>query len=281
MIKVLLMGGLGNQMFQYAIGRSLAITNRDRLVLDTSWFDGAGNLEKYNPLYTFRLPVFDIRNFKIDNISFLYLFSYVIAGYKVVCETKEMSGRFCPEIYSLRSINKDIYLEGYWQNENYFKGIQNIIRKEFVPKKEISEKIDNQKSVSLHIRRGDYVKDENTKKIFAVLGLDYYKNAIDLIAKKIGNPEIFVFSDDIPWVKENLKIDLPVRFVENKEDYEDMWLMSRCQHHIIANSSFSWWGAWLGNNPDKIVIAPKQWFAKEEMEKRKGFDIVPENWIKI
>ncbi len=257
-----LQGGLGNQMFQYAYGRALELTG-EKIIFDTSFFNG-GKAKK------------DIaRNFELNNFNI---------------RTKAI---FSNEKHPLtRPINKILVKlrlkpDGFWQNVKYFKNIEKEIREEFTLKKPLDEKfnniskqIGNTPSVSIHIRRGDYVNNAKTKAIHNVCELEYYNKAINIIKSQINNPNFFVFSDDIEWVKNNLKTDSPTFWVSNLkgEDYEELVLMSKCKHNIIANSSFSWWSAWLNQNPDKIVIAPKQWLSNKTAD---VLDILPESWIKI
>lgn len=139
--------------------------------------------------------------------------------------------------------------------------------------------IKNSNSVSLHIRRGDYVALSKSKKGHALCPISYYKKAIENIAQKIHNPRFFIFSDDIQWVKENLAIKYNAEYIDFNRDYpeRDIILMKHCKHNIIANSSFSWWGAWLNENPNKIVIAPKRWMNNLESSD----DLIEPNWIKI
>ncbi|MEI6304723.1 MAG: alpha-1,2-fucosyltransferase [Candidatus Taylorbacteria bacterium] len=179
--------------------------------------------------------------------------------------------------------------KGYWQNEKYFKSIENNIKKEFTlinPLRSAAKKFAIEigsliNSISIHIRRGDYVSDQKTNKYHGTCGPEYYSKAIKYITSKIGsNIHVFVFSDDIEWVKQNMPLKYPVTYVSSPEipDYEELILMSQCKHNIIANSTFSWWGAWLNENPDKIVIAPKRWTLKGE----KNFkDICPPSWTRI
>ncbi len=140
------------------------------------------------------------------------------------------------------------------------------------------DKIKSLNAISLHVRRGDYV---NLTHIHGLCDLNYYKRTIDYIASRVQNPHFFVFSDDIPWVRENLKIEYPFDVVDindGKTAFCDIWLMKHCQHNIIANSSFSYWGAWLNENPDKFVVAPQIWF----VENNDSFkDIVPKGWIRL
>lgn len=172
---------------------------------------------------------------------------------------------------------------GYYQSEKYFKEITNIIRKDFTfPKpvdiinQKLINQIDNTESVSIHIRRGDYLNIPNTQNICSI---SYYKKAINLILKNISNPQFYIFSNDINWCKQHLQIDKAI-FISNntgKNSFIDMQLMSCCKHNIIANSTFSWWGAWLNNNPNKIIISPNKW-----MNDTNGTgDIIPNDWIKI
>ena len=209
---------------------------------------------------------------------------YFYISYKILLRIQ--STRF---IDSFMNNPKKSYFIGFWQSEKFFKNIEKIIRKEFTLKNPLSnyanvvfEKIKSTPiSASLHIRRGDYVLEPHTNAYHGVCGLDYYQKAYEELVKKINSPfEIFVFSDDIEWVKENLRLPGKMHFVSNPNipDYEEMFLMSCCTHNIIANSSFSWWGAWLNPNKNKIVIAPKQWFANKNEDAK---DIVPESWIKI
>jgi hypothetical protein len=162
-----------------------------------------------------------------------------------------------------------------------------MVRKEFTLKEPLSaisqeytnKILDTKNAVSIHIRRGDYVLNTSTNKHHGVCNLDYYEAAVEYIREKIESLTFFIFSDDIAWVKENLKLDNAV-FVSSPEikDYEELILMSKCKHNIIANSSFSWWGAWLNQNPDKIVIAPRQWTTKKTADE---LDILPKSWIQI
>ncbi len=147
--------------------------------------------------------------------------------------------------------------------------------------KDIGEMIQSFKSVSLHIRRGDYVSNKVTNQVHGVCDLNYYSHAISYIAERISNTHLFVFSDDPEWAKGNLKTEIPTFFVDNNradKDYEDLKLMRQCKHNIIANSSFSWWGAWLNQNAGKIVIAPKKWFNDKSINTK---DLIPEKWIRL
>jgi len=275
MIIIQLKGGLGNQMFQYAMGRRVAHANNTDLKLDISWFNNIG--VNYTP-----------RKYSLQPFN-------IIENFASINEIKALKrGRIhnlTKRILTKERFSNNVYLSGYWQNEKYFKDIEDIIRKEFTLKKPIRNKyidlINHTNSVSLHIRRGDYVINPEYRKTLGACPLSYYHKAIRNILNFVTHPHFFIFSDDIKWAKNNLKFKHPVTFVSNKEqyllkntntDYEDLILMSKCKHNIIANSSFSWWGAWLNSNPDKIVIAPKKWFNDLSLTNK---DLIPELWMKI
>jgi hypothetical protein len=181
-----------------------------------------------------------------------------------------------------------VYLEGYWQSPKYFFDIKNIIGYEFTVKtgpdqvnKELMEKISQVEAVSVHVRRGDYVSNPATGNYHGVCSLDYYRTAVATITGRVRQPHFFIFSDDPAWAEKNLSVIGPKTVIERngpERGHEDMRLMSLCRHHIIANSSFSWWGAWLCEKTDKIVISPKRWFKKEDIDTK---DLVPESWIRI
>lgn len=293
MIIVHLIGGLGNQLFQYALGRRLAILNNTSLALDHSGFSTYYKLHKYS-LQHFNIEENFIspekakkyRNLlsrvftELDNRTGNHLGTYYKRKY-----IKERSLKFDKNIFQCLP---DVYLEGFWQTEKYFKEIIPTLRKEFTFKtppnrtnKELCDKITLHNAVSIHVRRADYVTDSATNKDHGVCGLDYYRNAIRFITEKVKSPHFYVFSDDMNWTKANLKIDFPVTYVDfNNADtnYEDLRLMSLCNHNIIANSSFSWWGAWLNQHSDKIVIAPKKWYNNPN---KSSEDLIPPDWNKI
>ncbi|MFW5983550.1 MAG: alpha-1,2-fucosyltransferase [bacterium] len=184
---------------------------------------------------------------------------------------------------------KDCYLEGFWQSELYFKDFESIIRQDFEFNTFLNSKNQSnlnqikkcQCPVSVHIRRGDYIHSSHYSKIHITLNSTFYNKATSFMEKKIANPTYFVFSDDIEWAKKNLSFKHPTIFIDNNNNensFEDMRLMSNCKHHIIANSTFSWWGAWLNSSKEKIVIAPQKWFKIEELEKK---DLIPKEWITI
>ncbi len=179
--------------------------------------------------------------------------------------------------------SKSKYWKGYWQSEKFFSTISKTIRSDFeFPEyenntKKIAESFKQKNTVSLHVRRGDYL---TSKLMGNICDIVYYQNAIQIISEKIDNPYYVVFSDDPEWCKENLKINNSTYITNNSgsQSFRDMQLMSECQHNIIANSSFSWWAAWLNKNEDKIVIRPKKWFNDNGMNID---DLTPPNWVHI
>jgi hypothetical protein len=285
MIITRLIGGLGNQMFQYATGRAVAYNNICKL--DISIY------KKYKIHNGYRLNSFKIKEeFATDKeISFLGVNKRIFIKlarmgiYKkdtLYVEKERDYTKFNDKVFSY----KNLYLSGCWQNENYFLRIRDILIQEFTLKVNISDNandylhlIKDGNSISVHVRRGDYLK---TNKSFKMkdgwfIGVDYYKNAVEYIKTKVKNPHFFIFSDDIEWCKKNLNFIKNPIFVENtSNELEDFALMKYCKYNIIPNSSFSWWAAWLNENKDKIVIAPKVWF-----KHRDGFDPVPDSWVKL
>lgn len=181
-----------------------------------------------------------------------------------------------------------IILDGYWQSEKYFMRKSNAIKNDFTFITEMDQHniailkdIKKTQSVSIHVRRGDYVSNNKTHNFHGVCSSEYYKAAVVRIKKQIKKPTFYVFSDDPTWCRKNLMLDKNTSIVDNTNcpsGVIDMHLMSACQHNIIANSSFSWWGAWLNNNKSKIIIAPKRWFQDQAIDTR---DIIPDGWVRL
>jgi hypothetical protein len=275
-------GGLGNQLFQYAAGKSLAILRNTQLSLDTSYFeeDGLRNFELHS--FNIDLKIADpnlIENFIARSVAGKIRDRLLPIQFKKVY--KEPSFHFDKNFFNAPS---DVYLKGYWQSEKYFSPVKEIIKTDLRIKPGIIEKVKlfgnevaNSTSVAVHIRRADYAKDVQ-KEYHGILEKDYYENAIQRVSKKTKDARFYFFSDSINWVKENLVIPDAV-YVSGEitnNHFEDLYLMSQCNHNIIANSSFSWWGAWLNSHPGKIVIAPKNWFNKGPKD---TYDLYPEDWI--
>lgn len=279
-------GGLGNQMFQFAFGLSLEKYTNIPVIFDMSFFD-----KKYARPY--ELNVFNLNIKKADNLWLKLKLKTVWKLRKRLNKKSFLGLNFYSEPHfefdeNLFKIKPNTYIEGFFQSEKYFKDIEFELRKNFRFKESFDEtnqalieKINQTNSVSIHIRRGDYIKKKRYQKVYAACSVDYYKRAVEYIAQRYDNPVLFIFSDDIPWVKENLHLSYETVHVTNNtagKNYEDMHLMSLCRHNIIANSSFSWWGAWLNKNKDKVVIAPEKWFNDEKIVQT---DIIPDNWIRM
>ncbi|MEX2006656.1 MAG: alpha-1,2-fucosyltransferase [Candidatus Saccharimonadales bacterium] len=291
MIVTLLKGGLGNQMFQYAAGRRLALKHGTKLFMDLSWFK---NVAQVDTKRVYELNCFNIEENFIDRSSIVIAEAEQSLKVKVYRLTKgllkprlrtfiEKAHHYDKQVLSLPD---NTYLDGFWQNEKYFTDIRRTLFDDFTFKskpdsknKQLLEAITNSNAVSLHIRRGDYARNQATKDFHGLMGSDYYNKAVEIMAKKTKNPRFFIFSDEPDWTKKNIKIKYPATYVSgNKAGFEDMRLMVNCRHHITANSSFSWWGAWLNPSKDKIVIAPRRWFLDPSMSKA---EIIPEKWIKL
>lgn len=287
MIISRLIGGLGNQMFQYAVGRSLAIANSCELKLDVSGF------ENYTLHNGYELDIFNIKAGIANSKEVSRLVSkqsrlmrFVFRKLKIKKSTHFLEKSFTFD-HNFFDAKPPVYLDGYWQSYKYFESIEPQLKQEFSLKNsisrlnlDISEQISSVNAVSVHIRRGDYVSNKHTNSVHGLCSLDYYRAAIQTITERVENPFFFIFSDDIAWIKDNLTTNSDTVYVDHnsgKQSYNDMYLMSLCQHHIIANSSFSWWGAWLGANAKKIVIAPKQWFVNDTVTN----DLIPKSWLRL
>jgi hypothetical protein len=285
------MGGLGNQMFQYSTGRALAIRHKTDLFLDSTAID---NTHPDDTPRIFELGCFPVQ---ATLASKQILARVKPPSYKASLNDR-LRRQFAKSgpifVYgeppkqnqeNILKVRDNSYLAGWWQNEVYFSTIRKKLLKEFVPKKfsktckKYLELINGSpEAVSVHVRRGDYVTNVHANKNHGLTPMKYYQTAIKIFEDKLTNPIFFVFSDDIQWCKKNIKA-ARINFVEDTVGYEDMRLMSRCKHNIVANSSFSWWGAWLNDNPDKIVVAPKVWF--QNKDSNQATSIVPNSWIRL
>jgi len=268
------MGGLGNQMHQYAAGSVLARKLHANLIMDLSWFDTI----KGDPNVVQRIYELDGFGIKPINASLVDSLSLKINPAKTF---KERGVSYNKEFENLIG---NVILEGYWQSYKYFRGYEDLVSGLFeFPKstgnnKKLLEEIYSTESISLHVRRGDY-NTKTSRKYHGLMPLGYYRKAMKIIEPKLTKPRLFVFSDEIDWCKKNVRFDIPTVFVDSNSlntGPQDMKLMSACKHNIIANSSFSWWAAWLNRNPKKTVIAPKNWFAGEEHQIA---DRIPKDWI--
>lgn len=295
-------GGLGNQMFQYAFSLALKAAGNSDVKLDLSAYSRKANYNGIDLIHNgFELTnLFNI-NFCEANKKEVARLSYQPKSilYRFLRKYFTKRTHFIDKLFSFQPVlfklpNDDIYLEGDWQSEKYFLGIEDEIRKAFTFKKPLSpksEKLANslgKSSASIHIRRGDYLKTQTMN----VCGIPYYKTAVRMLFDKTNITELLVFSDDLDWCRKELKLEsfgAKVIYVDwniGNDSWQDMALMSKCGNHIIANSSFSWWGAWLDSNKDKIVICPTVWDLRQlnpEIDKYYHFrydDIIPSSWIK-
>jgi hypothetical protein len=291
MIIVDIRGGLGNQMFQYAFGRSLAIHKDVELKLDITNFEtyelSEFLLDRLNVTYLVatksETDKYKIKQYFAKYLRFLIKKTRVFKSLKFRKMYFEKQGfTFDPGILSSSSV----YYVGYWQSYKYFNNIREVLIKEFTLKENFNEKnlymlsqIEQTNAVSLHVRRGDYVSNEHTNTIHGTCSLDYYNKAAETIAQRIESPIFYIFSDDINWVRDNLKLKFPMKYIDfnNDSPENDIILMSNCKHNIIANSSFSWWGGWLNEHSNKIVCAPKKWINTEDNTN----DLIPKDWIRI
>lgn len=287
-----LIGGLGNQLFQYAAGRATAHRLGVPLLLDVSGF-----------------VQYELRRYELGDLSIQGRVATEdeLAHSEISTKSPTLLRRFSKALGLARSANlfkeksfaydahfeqvvSPVYLSGYWQSERYFSGIADLLRTELSlnqPLNSVNEQIAAQirvagvHAVSLHIRRGDYVNNPQTAQYHGVCSLEYYRAAVEHIAERIPDPHFFVFSDDHAWVSDNFKLDHSMTMVDVNEADRGVWdmaLMRGCRHHVIANSSFSWWGAWLSNSEGKVVIAPKRWFNDSSINTK---DLIPSAWVRL
>lgn len=291
MIIVRLKGGLGNQMFQYAAGRRLAVATNQNLKLDLNFLE-RGQIAENVTRRSYDLSIFNVveefapreecnEYFNFKNRAKNKLLGRSIENSYV----KEKGVVFDPYILSLKG---NRYLDGHWMSELYFKDIEGLIRNEFTFKEDLtsstvslSQRIVSNNSVCVHVRRGDYVSNPAVQKVYGTIGLSYFRNAIESIKQKVSDPFFYVFSDDIEWCEMNLNFVNHRVFVEKHLEGADasgkdyFQLMTLCKHFIISNSTYGWWAAWLGQKQQSLVYAPKKWFNNNESIEK---DIYPKRW---
>lgn len=294
MIILRLEGGLGNLMFQYGLGRHLAHKHNVELKYDIETY-------KTNPiadcsfwLEAFHIDIRDhlatpeeIRSFKRYRRrrpgKLWFLYNRFIAD-----EDRYVQEKHFPFDPGVLDHTPPFYLHGWWQSENYFASIRSLLLADFTVRdplsgnnKLVADQIRSSRSIGLHIRRADYVTNPKTSAYHGVMTKEYYDTALAHITKTVPDPTLFIFSDDIAWVREHMPFPYKTVYIEGNQDlpHEDMRLLSLCEHQVIANSTFGWWSAWLNTNPDKIVVAPKVWFAGARPEKTK--DLIPPQWLRF
>lgn len=296
-VIVSLYGGLGNQLFQFATALSLAKKKHGRVFLDLSWFD-KDHLSTGETPRAYALGVYDLgcdvhiqRNGRKASHKYLYrcidavlrrIRKYMDVG---ITRFHEKSMKFHP---NLMQSDLPIWLDGYWQSYKYFEDIQPALRKIIaVPgdmnsaMQAIYQDILEKDAICVHVRRGDYVTNPSAAQFHGLCDLSYYQAGLNLIIENTSNPHAYIFSDDPLWVKNNFKLEIPSTVVDINgpdEAHHDLWLMAACKHFIIANSSLSWWGAWLSGYSNKIVVAPRQWFLNSQTSTE---DLIPNDWVRI
>ncbi len=296
-VIVSLYGGLGNQLFQFATALSLAKKNHARVFLDLSWFD-KDHLSAGETPRAYALGVYDLGcNVLIKNnrrkASHKQLTRYIDTVVRRVKKYinlgiphfHEKSMKFHP---NLIQSELPIWLDGYWQSYKYFEDIKPALREMIAFSRNMNSTMQAiykdilvKDAICIHVRRGDYVTNPSAAQFHGLCDLSYYYSGINLVIKNLLNPHAFIFSDDPLWVRSNFKLQIPSTIVDingSDEAHQDLWLMAACKHFIIANSSLSWWGAWLSDQSDKIVVAPNQWFLNCQMSTE---DLIPDQWIRI
>jgi hypothetical protein len=297
MIIVRLRGGLGNQLFQYAAAKALAEHHDTELKLD---------------LYTYtrhKYRKFELSKFNIDAAEATRSEVHRFTGSNPLTRYVNKRENYfrCPEVFAqphyhfytdFFSLPGDLYLSGYWQSEKYFFPFSDLIRSQITPKApldahnvSLQNKMMSENSVAVHVRRGDYTAADYSS-FFGLLPREYYDSAFAKMRENISNPVFYIFSDDPAWCRENF-VGINVSVVDhNRGDdaFKDMVLMGSCKNNIIANSTFSWWGAWLNSNPQKKVIAPQTWFRTNYLTRKEPAypsrfyntkDLIPDGWLRL
>lgn len=264
-----LSGGLGTQMFQYAFGRRVSLETGFSLKLDK------------NETAMYGLNNFMLEENFADKLEIIKIKQRALGGSHI----KEKTLIYDPELPI--SINRNAYIDGLWQNESYFKTVSSAIRADFAFRREpvdlnraIAAEIFDANSVAIHVRRGNFVEDMKMNALHGTCSIDYYKRATQYIEERVRDPSFFIFTDDPEWVKENLDFHETAVLITDNEytPQDDLFLMALCKHFIIANSAFSWWGAWLCDYEGKFIVAPKQWYQHE------GYNndfTLPKTWMRL
>jgi len=292
MNKVLLYGGLGNQMFQYAL--NLALNQRGvKSRVSISQYFGHVHHNGFDMSHAFNLQLpfgVSVQDFLLANGGpiFKNKLSYFVLRQVLKMQAKT-SDLYREKKEFIKDENvfsqRDVTFMGTWQDEAYFGGIEKEVRRCFEFKKptdskniSLSSEISNRNAVSIHVRRGDYLNPIWAGSHMVIKDKAYFEDAAALIEDRIGEAHFYIFSDDMAWVKENIRLSNCTYVDHNsgKNSYLDMYLMSLCKHNIISNSTFSWWGAWLNQNPDKIVVMPDRWLQNNSAQ-----GIFPSQWVKL
>ena len=296
MIIVKLISGLGNQLFEYAVGRQLSLQRQVPLKLDISFFEGQ-RLRSYK-LNHYNIQAEIATEKEIEKFTNIYNSNSLYA--RIFRKTESMLPKRKKLHYiedewwmyesELLKASSNVYVDGYWQHYKYYENLSPHVLQELTVKdppsvaysKYLTHLLSDNHSVSIHIRRGDYITDPAASKLMGILPLEYYHKAISYMEERLGSPSFYIFSDDLSWAKDNLAIQAPVTFVELENegsDYFELELMSKCRHNIIANSTFSWWGAFLNRNKEKIVISPADWVLEKNINQK--IQLQFPSWIKL
>lgn len=287
MIIIGLKGGIGNQLFQYAFGRHLALRNNTELQFDTGGLQRAneiGNIYRDFSLPTFNIPIVEAS--RTDILRLKYPYGPLSKVWRLF-KGKVLNEYDITYHEHLLAIRGEYYGDGYYQSPRYFDAIRPTLLADLTLKNPfslnaavIAIQMSATTAVSLHVRRGDYATNPRVMYEYGTCSADYYRKAMRHIEETTDKSvTYFVFSDDIAWVKANLPVGSNTVYVEDPtiSDVESLILMSMCTHNIIANSSYSWWGAWLNQHPEKIVVAPTPWFEHQPTDP----DLIPKDWVQI
>lgn len=275
------MGGMGNQMFQYSLGRLLSLEYNQELTLDLSFLKNK-NQPKDFVYRDYDLNIFNINANVIDELPRKKLAR--IQEHPNAYLVPDIVAKVGPYIKS----GFDILLEGYFQKNDYIEKIKTSLRQDFTLKKPLSsrsqdllEKIKSTESVCLNVRRGDYVDNPNSSAFHGFHGVKYFSEALSSF-HNLKEISLYVFSDDLKWCEENIRFDYPIQYIDHtykgQNFGEYLELMKGCKHFIIPNSTFGWWAAWLNENPQKIVTTPRRWFLNDNAS---TVGLKPDQWIEI
>ena len=314
MIIAKLVGGVGNQMFQYACARNLALLHNTSLKIDISYLENqsaqvsggitprAYELGIFNIVEEFASPA-DVKRLsqnvfpksvknaflrRVRNHTARFLRAKKVPGFSRVIEFNFGTDRKM----DLSKLPDHIYLEGYWQKLDYITGYEQVLRKEFTFKNPfppevitLASEIQSCNSIGINVRRGDYYAKESVRRNMGTLDEDYFVEAANHVAKHVVDPKFYVYSDDIDWCKSTLKVPFTTHFLEYDQAQRklefDLYLFSKCRHNIISNGTFSWWGAWLNTNKDKMVVAPARWCNDRRERNTVNKYLIPETWVRL
>ncbi|MGI9523123.1 MAG: alpha-1,2-fucosyltransferase [Hyphomicrobiaceae bacterium] len=304
-VYVRLSGGLGNQLFQYAAARALALRKGCGLRLDITSFE-ACPLRRY-ALSNYAISQTIATTRELSIVADATIATPSIGPVGLLSNWFPRKKKFVSNVGNVPNVRSvrynephyhfdaqldrqetPIHMVGYWQSERYFSDAVDTLRCELVPKLplddangEIAGQIARSNAISLHVRRGDYVTNAAANAFHGVCSIDYFHRGIGHIVERTSDPRVFLFSDDIGWAQTHIDLGVPTTFVAVNQPcrgFRDIQLMSMCRHHVISNSTFGWWGAWLNPIQDKIVVAPRRWFVHDDWN---TCDLIPAGWMRL